>query len=242
MPIAQHGSMLEGAADVDFAALSNKLPTGRDPESTAQRKALFRRFDVNGNGFLSLAEVDKAVGDAIGDEYLASSKPVIARAFAAAKDMGSDPHSNSDYVEKSEFRLLLVYLRQFFEMYVAYNRLDASDDRRLSLPEFRKGVGLLAQWGIDIDDDRIDAEFASIDANGGGIVLFDEFCDWAIKKQLDLEDATTGARTRRRRRRRRRRRGRTRRSSSASTTSAARALRGHLRRRERRRAPRPARV
>lgn len=31
-------------------------------------------------------------------------------------------------------------------------------------------------------------EFAKIDTNGGGIILFDEFCDWSIKKKLDLED------------------------------------------------------
>ena len=34
----------------------------------------------------------------------------------------------------------------------------------------------------------MEAEFKTIDLNGGGIVLFDEFCDWAIKKALDLED------------------------------------------------------
>ncbi len=27
-----------------------------------------------------------------------------------------------------------------------------------------------------------------VDQNGGGYVLFDEFCNWAIKKNLDLED------------------------------------------------------
>ena len=32
------------------------------------------------------------------------------------------------------------------------------------------------------------AEFNRIDVNGGGIILFNEFCDWAIKKSLDLED------------------------------------------------------
>ena len=34
----------------------------------------------------------------------------------------------------------------------------------------------------------IEGEFNSIDKNGGGMILFDEFCEWAIKKNLDLED------------------------------------------------------
>ena len=174
MPIAKHGELLAGAQGIDFAALSAKLPTARDPETTEKRKKLFKSADVNGNGFLSQAEVDKAVGQAIGSEYLFSAKPVITRAFAAAKDASQG--RNQDYVEKSEFRLLLVYLRQYFELYVAYNRLDSSDDRRLSLPEFRAGVKLLATWGIDLAEAEVDAEFARIDKNGGGIVLFDEVC------------------------------------------------------------------
>jgi hypothetical protein len=27
-----------------------------------------------------------------------------------------------------------------------------------------------------------------VDRNGGGKILFNEFCDWAIRKNLDLED------------------------------------------------------
>ena len=36
--------------------------------------------------------------------------------------------------------------------------------------------------------DDMEAEFAKIDLNDGGVVLFDEFCKWAIGKSLDLED------------------------------------------------------
>ena len=133
---ARFGELLAGAQGIDFAAISAKLPGQRDRETTAIRKKLFQSADVNGNGFLSQAEVDKAVGEAIGSEYLFSAKPVITRAFAASKDMGGG--KSSDYVEKSEFRLCLVYLRQYFELYVAYNRLDSSDDRRLSLPNSRR--------------------------------------------------------------------------------------------------------
>lgn len=37
---------------------------------------------------------------------------------------------------------------------------------------------------------RIDAarSFREIDTNRGGIVLFDEFADWALRKGLDLDD------------------------------------------------------
>jgi len=34
----------------------------------------------------------------------------------------------------------------------------------------------------------MEAEFARIDKNGGGQILFSEFVDWALEKNLDIED------------------------------------------------------
>ena len=34
----------------------------------------------------------------------------------------------------------------------------------------------------------MEAEFDNIDKNGGGQILFSEFVDWAIEKDLDVED------------------------------------------------------
>ena len=69
MPLTKHAELLSGAAGMDFSALSKSLPTGMDPASKERRKKMFRDADMNGNGYLSQAEVDKAVGSAIGSEY-----------------------------------------------------------------------------------------------------------------------------------------------------------------------------
>ena len=45
------------AADIDWEALNAKMPFERNDEQKAQRKDLFKQFDPNGNGYLSLAEV-----------------------------------------------------------------------------------------------------------------------------------------------------------------------------------------
>ena len=183
-----------GASDHhDLADLSMSLPTGRDVASRKRRSAMFDKFDVNGNGYLSLAECDKAVRDVLGSHELFSSKPVIMRAFQAAKDASKGTTGSrvgKNFVEHSEFRLLLVYLRQYFELYKAYSQLDSSDDRRLSLPEFRAGLSLLSRWGVSVSEEAVEAEFAAIDTNGGGQILFDEFCDWALRRQLDIEGSS----------------------------------------------------
>lgn len=39
-------------------------------------------------------------------------------------------HGN-DYIEKNEFRLFLENLRKYFEYYIAFDRIDTEDDRRI---------------------------------------------------------------------------------------------------------------
>ena len=52
--------------------------------------------------------------------------------------------------------------------------------------EFVNAKAKIEKWGVGpIDVEKV---FKDIDTNGGGKILFDEFCDWAIKKNLDLED------------------------------------------------------
>ena len=80
----------------------------------------------------------------------------------------------------------MVALRQRFEYLQAFKRIDTGNDGRIDLDEFKAAQDMIQVWVGPIDD--FEAEFASIDANGGGQILFDEFCAWSIKKNLDLED------------------------------------------------------
>ena len=43
------------------ADLSVRLPSGQDSQAKEQRRQLFQQIDLNGNGYLSLAEVDQGV-------------------------------------------------------------------------------------------------------------------------------------------------------------------------------------
>ena len=92
---------------------------------------------MNGNGLLSLAEVDKGMKDVIKLPQLFDAKPVLIRAFNAAKTKSKATSKHSDdYVSKSEYRHLLKYLRQYYEYWEAFNRIDANSDRRVSFQEF----------------------------------------------------------------------------------------------------------
>merc|ERR1711874_885580 len=139
-------------------------------------------MDVNGNGYLSLAEVTKGVRDVIAVDELFDSIPAINRSFHHCKNVSTNPSEHGDdYIEFREFRLLLQTLRQFFEYYQAFDRVDTGDDDRISKEEFTaEGLKeVMEKWVGPID---------AIDTNGGGQILFNEFIDWALAKHLDIED------------------------------------------------------
>ena len=172
---------------IDWTAINAKLPTERTPEAKKKRIELFRAMDM-GNGILSLAEVDKGIRDVLKIDEIFDAKPAIMRAFQIAKNRGASKRGDlgDDYIEILEFRFFLLSLRQYFEYWEAFSRTDADNDRRIDLDEFKAAKSKMEVWVGEIGD--IEGEFAKIDKNGGGKILFDEFCTWAIAKNLDLED------------------------------------------------------
>ena len=67
--------------------------------------------------------------------------------------------------------------------------MDSDTDKRISKEEFcsESTKASVAKWVKDVPEDFA-AEFDKIDTNNGGQILFKEFIEWAIAKDLDLED------------------------------------------------------
>jgi len=82
-------------------------------------------------------------------------KPFMIRAFNAAKNcVKSESKHGKDFVEKAEFRYLLKYLRQYYEYWVAFDRINTDDDKRLSYEEFKEAAPIIGKWGIDMSNPR----------------------------------------------------------------------------------------
>lgn len=171
----------------DWNGLLQKLPVKKTPEERQKRLQMWKAIDMNGNGYASLAELDRGIRDVMNLPDVFDAKRPIMRAFQAARNKckAKTKHSD-DYVEWLEFRYFLVYLRQYFEYWVMFCRTDVNGDHKISLEEFKMAVPKMAEWGVKISDPK--AEFEKIDTNHGGSILFDEFCHYAIAKELDLED------------------------------------------------------
>ncbi|CAG8583402.1 28424_t:CDS:2, partial [Dentiscutata erythropus] len=125
---------------------------------------IFNQFDINGNGLLSLSEIQTAVITNL-PEYK-DNKPAILRAYKAA-DVSKD-----GYVQREEFGRLLDLLFYYKELHEIFKSLDVDHDRRITFEEFKKGHKLILLEGYS--DEKLKEEFDSIDKNKGGLILFDE--------------------------------------------------------------------
>mmetsp|Transcript_16135 Transcript_16135/g.21340 ORF Transcript_16135/g.21340 Transcript_16135/m.21340 type:complete len:414 (+) Transcript_16135:146-1387(+) len=152
-------------------------------------KKLWTTLDFNGNGIVSLAEIDKMVvwlcdTTAYNGFFRGmNNKPALMRAYKRTiiREGDGDP-----WVEKPEFTILLRNLHLYNELWKVFDKLDTEDDRRVDLEEFKVGMGKL---GLQMDDETAAAEFDKMDKNDGGQVLFDEFCTYYMNK-LDMADGT----------------------------------------------------
>ena len=69
----------------DWDVLMTKLPVAKTPEDTKNRKDLFSSIDMNGNGFVSLAEMDRGIQDVLCLPEIFDHKRPIMRAFQAER-------------------------------------------------------------------------------------------------------------------------------------------------------------
>eukprot|EP00439_Symbiodinium_sp_Y106_P067901 s2879_g11.t1 len=165
-------------------SLASQLPCGLDEAADSQRRAFFVSFDPNGNAILSLAEVDDGL-----KKLLPSPLPreVVARAFHAAKAISAPVATfSNDYIDEKEFHYFVQYLHHYLQLWSWFCEVDTSCDQRVSIEEFRAALPQLNErLPGDIRDAA--AAFNEVDADGGGMVLFDEFAHWVLCRGLALQ-------------------------------------------------------
>ncbi|KAJ3218521.1 hypothetical protein HK099_005030 [Clydaea vesicula] len=141
----------------------------KNPESV---KDAFNRFDQNGNGILSLAEIDDAVINLL--PQFADDKPAIMRAYRAA-DV-----SNDGFIDIDEFARLIDLLYYYDKLYKIFLKLDKNNDRRISFEEFKAGHELVGIKNTNLKDLR--KKFNEIDKIGQGYIRFEEFTLFMAKQ------------------------------------------------------------
>ena len=89
------------------------------------------------------------------------------------------------HLQREEFRLFLMYIADYMELFFAFEAIDTSGDGKVSLEEFTESVPLLESWGLEIGDPA--EQFAAMDESKHGSLNFKDFSDWAIKQHLQIQ-------------------------------------------------------
>eukprot|EP00049_Salpingoeca_infusionum_P008019 m.129276 g.129276 ORF g.129276 m.129276 type:complete len:793 (+) comp13889_c0_seq4:80-2458(+) len=143
-----------------------------------QMDSLWRAIDYNGNNLVSLYEVEKLVCERF---PLLNHKPALMRAYRQTTINDGDGDA---YVERHEFKSLVRNMFYFNKLFHVFDEVDRDDDRRLTEDEFVAGTEVLNMTLTDAQARRV---FKSMDLNGGGHVLFDEFCAWVAKNECPVD-------------------------------------------------------
>jgi len=145
------------------------------PPQQKQMDALWKICDVNNNNMTSLAELDKMVVESF---PAFDNKPALMRAYHACDRNGNG------FITKTEFKNFFGYLDYFCKLWAKFSLMDDDGDRRISFEEMKRHSQEI--FGRKLSDDAAAVMFNSMDRNGGGKVLFYEFC--ATMATLDRKD------------------------------------------------------
>lgn len=170
--------------------MKKKLPVAKTADERKKRLKLWNQLNEYGNGYMSYKRLNTQLTNYLDLPEVVRNKAPIKLAFNAACDKysRSGVNKNDGLIEWMEFRIFLVYLRQYFEYWVMFQNVDTSGDHKITLDEFKNALPKMKEWGVEIKEDDAETEFKNIDINGEGSITFDEFCTFAIQKSLDLED------------------------------------------------------
>eukprot|EP00755_Sulcionema_specki_P010817 Sspe_Gene.7150::Locus_2417_Transcript_1_1_Confidence_1.000_Length_1380::g.7150::m.7150 len=167
-----------------------------DFPSDEERKKMFQEIDGNGNGKLSLAELDLAVKRKW-PQF--DHKQAIIRAYKLADKDRNGFLTRNDDIRRCEFSRFLKYLELYVKYWHRFNEMDTDKSRSVDMGEWVRNAPRV----LDLDEGELSLEelqqiFREIDIDNGGRILFDEFCMFAAKVFGDEELTSKNALVQRR--------------------------------------------
>ena len=175
-------SSMAKISTTDFDALDQQIQ--HVVSNKAELKRLWAACDFNGNGMCSLAEIDKMVLE----QYPALHHPrALIRAYkkATAGDPTRTYKGKGDsFIQRQEFICLLKNIVYFNRVFAVFEAIDTGDDHRIDANEFKRGLPML---GLHLSAHDAEATFRQIDRDGGGQILFEEFCSWLERTHAPVD-------------------------------------------------------
>jgi len=178
--ISSHGKKRRNAAKKPVkqvkADVSKLKTTKLKFPNKKELQDLFLRMDDNSTGNLSLVELEKAVITLYPNF---NNKPALAAAHKSTDSSGDG------FVQQKEFTFFVHYLVYYNNIWSLFSEGDENSDRRITRDEFME----IAKK-IDTNNKEPNDLFDAIDTNQGGMILFDELCNYLAvsKSEIGLDE------------------------------------------------------
>lgn len=151
-----------------FAYIAGQLISKQEKDDLAR---VFKAFDTNGDGKLSMDEVKTGYENHYG---ITMTDEEIERMF---RSVDSD---NSGFIDYSEFVVAAMNEKQLTsndKLQAAFNMFDKDGSGVISSDEIKDVLG----FGGNLDTKQIDAIIKQVDDNGDGEISFEEFINMMRK-------------------------------------------------------------
>lgn len=177
------------ATDINWEPILELLPTIGSEEYEERVKEMFDLLNVNEAKGLTIYEIENGIVDMTQTGDLFDSEKAINDAFKYASKFKYE--KTKDMEEKLDFKQMKLFiriLRMTYCFYQAFNYIDSDGEHVISKETFTKESTkeVLDYWLGPSED--WEEDFDNIDLTnkkGEGNVLFREFFDWAIHKNID---------------------------------------------------------
>lgn len=184
-------SKTEEGSGYNEELLNSKLPYGKTDDDKEKRKQLWdNTLGLKDKTEVTLEELQDKM-----DKYLDLPKKIVTKkpiklAYEVAIKWKKEKCPDAKGLYIKQFRAFLCNLKQYFEYWAMFMKIDTSGDKKIQPEEFKEAIPILEKWGVKITD--ADKTFKEIDTNAGGTISFHEFSAYAIQKALafieDVED------------------------------------------------------
>lgn len=141
------------------------------------------------NGLLAMTEMRAGMGKLFGQDAASAIDGIIEASFDEARTAkASRAERGAEFVEKTEFRLFLIYVKRRF-LHAMLDVAEREGDGRLDQKQFAALVRALSSgWDVNVGDPA--AEFKRLDELGATVIPFPEFRKWALAKGVAADDIT----------------------------------------------------
>lgn len=173
----------------DWKTLMNKMPVECTEAAAKKRKQIWDEMNAHSNGSVSMKKMTSDMQKYLGLPETVTKKGCLEMAYNNAKDKVKTKNPGEDnFIQFAEFRIFLCYLKQYFEYWVMFENLGAKgDNMTLTLEQLKSSQQILESYGVKVTN--IENEFKEMDKDKSGKASFDEFVNYAIKKELDTESS-----------------------------------------------------